>query len=126
MKLSSLFLFNIYLFYLFIFYIFLAASGLSYGMWGSFIAAQALRCGAGSSLWHGLLSSCGTQAPGHVGSVVAAVGLSCPMVCWILVPRPGLEPVSPEMEGGFFTTGPPGKSLSSLLVPCFSFVIIFL
>ena len=26
------------------------------------------------------------------------------------LPRPGLEPVSPELAGGFLTTAPPGKS----------------
>ena len=25
---------------------------------------------------------------------------------------PGIEPASPALEGGFFTTGPPGKSPS--------------
>ena len=32
-------------------------------------------------------------------------------VCGILVPRPGTELLSPELEGRFLTTGPPGKSL---------------
>ena len=74
------------------------------------------------------LSSCGARAPGHIGSVVcgmralslrhassvvAARGLSCPTACGILVPQPGMEPMSPALEGGFFTTGPPGKSLQS-------------
>ena len=27
------------------------------------------------------------------------------------LPRPGLEPVSPALAGGFLTTAPPGKSL---------------
>ena len=26
------------------------------------------------------------------------------------LPRPGIEPVSPALAGGFLTTGPPGKS----------------
>ena len=60
-------------------------------------------------LW---LSSCGTWAQ---------------MICsmWDL-PGPGFEPVSPELAGGFFTIGPPGKpqQLSSLkahqLLPQFS------
>ena len=65
------------------------------------------------------LSSCGTQALGHVGAVVCgtqvhpivvACGLSCPTACGILVPGPGLEPASPALEGGFSSTGPPGKS----------------
>ena len=43
-------------------------------------------------------------------SVVVAQGLSCPVAYGILVPRPGIEPVSPALEGGFLTTGPPGKS----------------
>ena len=47
----------------------------------------------------------------HAGSLVDAHGLSCPVACGILVPRPGIEPASPALEGGFFTTGPPGKSL---------------
>ena len=59
---------------------------------------------------HGLLSSCGTWALEHAGSVVAAHGLSCPTLCGILVPRPGIEPASPALEGGFLTTVPPGKS----------------
>ena len=46
----------------------------------------------------------------HVSSVVVACGLSCPEACGILVPLPGIEPMSPALEGGFFTTGPPGKS----------------
>ena len=41
-----------------------------------------------------------------------ARGLSSPAACGILVPRPGIEPPSPVLEGGFSTTGPPGKSLS--------------
>ena len=28
----------------------------------------------------------------------------------VLVPRPGIEPMSPALEGRFVTTGPPGKS----------------
>ena len=41
-------------------------------------------------------SSCGSQA-----------WLPCSM--WILVSRPGIESVSPELAGGLSTTGPPGK-----------------
>ena len=56
------------------------------------------------------LSSCGVRAPEHVGSVAAARGLSCPTACGILVPPPGIEPMSPALEGRFLPTGPPGKS----------------
>ena len=59
----------------------------------------------------GLLSSCGTWAPGCVGSGIVVRGLSCPEACGILVFRSGIQPASPALEGGFFTTGPPGKSL---------------
>ncbi len=30
--------------------------------------------------------------------------------CGILVPRPGIEPTSPALEGEVLTTGPPAKS----------------
>ena len=46
------------------------------------------------------LSSCGSRAQ-----------LLCGM--WDL-PRPGLEPVSPALAGGFSTTAPPGKPVSFL------------
>ena len=66
----------------------------------------------------GLLSSCGPRGPEHMGSVVVAcvlsscgAGLSCPTACGILVPRPGIEPTSPALEGRFLTTGPRGNSL---------------
>ena len=57
--------------------------------------------------------SCGMQALSLrcVGSVVAALRLSCPAACGILVPRPRIKPTSPALEGRFFSTGPPGKSL---------------
>ena len=38
------------------------------------------------------------------------------MACGILVPRPGIEPASSALEGGFLTTGPPGKSLQYRLL----------
>ena len=38
-------------------------------------------------------------------------GLSCPVAWEILVPQPGIEPMSPALEGGFIATGSPGKSL---------------
>ena len=46
------------------------------------------------------------------GSVVAVHGLSCHEACEVLVPQPGIEPASPALEGRFFTTEPPRKSLS--------------
>ena len=38
------------------------------------------------------------------------------MACGILVPRPGIKPTFPALEGGFFTPGPPGKSLEHLFI----------
>ena len=64
-------------------FIYLAASGLSYG----------------------------TQALGHMVSVVMKRRLSCSVACGILIPQPGIEPMSPALPSGFSTTGPPGKSL---------------
>ena len=43
-------------------------------------------------------------------SSIADLGLSCSEAGGILVPRPGIEPLSPALQGGFLTTGPPGKS----------------
>ena len=40
-------------------------------------------------------------APRHVG---------------ILVPQPGIEPMTPALQGRFLTTGPPGKSPGLLFV----------
>ena len=37
-------------------------------------------------------------------------GLCFPAACGILVPQPGMEPVSPALEGRVLTTGPPGRS----------------
>ena len=51
----------------------------------------------------GLLSSC--------GSVVTVCGLHCPLAYEILVPQPGIKPLSPALEGRFSTIGPPGKPL---------------
>ena len=45
-----------------------------------------------------------------VGSLVVVCGLSCSAAPGMLVPWSEIEPVSPALEGRFFTTGPPGKS----------------
>ena len=78
---------------------------------------QALHCGtwalehAGSVVAVCGLSRCDSQALECTGSVVAAHRLSCPTACEILLPQPGIEPMSPALEGGFLTTGPTGNSL---------------
>ena len=60
--------------------------------------------------------SCGAQALGYSGFVAAAREhessglavvvhrLSCPAVCGILVPRPGIKPVFPALAHRFLTT----------------------
>ena len=47
-------------------------------------------------------------------SVVEAPRLSCPEACGVLVSGPGIEPPSPALVGGFFTAGPPVRSLHCL------------
>ena len=86
-------------------YVFLAVSGLSCSMRDLLLwcAGSSLRC-EGFSL-----------VVAQAGSVVEAHGLHCPATCGILVPRPGIKPKSPALEGGFLTTGPPGKSLHLFL-----------
>ena len=49
-----------------------------------------------------------------MGSVVEVLGLCCSAAYEILVPRPGTEPVSPALQGGFLTTGPSGSPWASL------------
>ena len=41
--------------------------------------------------------------------LVEACELLVAACVWDLVPRPGLEPVSPALAGRFSTTAPPGK-----------------
>ena len=43
----------------------------------------------------------------------AALGLCGLTACRVLISWPGIEPTSPALEGGFLTTGSPGKSLKS-------------
>ena len=50
------------------------------------------------------LSCCRAWALGAPASVFVAHGLSCPTACGILVPRPGIEPMSPVNH---WTTGKP-------------------
>ena len=88
------------IFFLFFFFFFFpAASGLSCSMRDLFVAAR------------GPLSSCGvlvfSLSLWCAGS--RARELSCPRACGILVPQPGIKPVSPALEGRFFTARPPGK-----------------
>ena len=78
------------------------------------VAFRIFSCGARTFQCSSFLSNCGVQASGHMGSVVAECGLICPLASGILVPQPGTESTSPELEGGFLTPGPPEKSLKIL------------
>ena len=60
----------------------------------------------------------------HAGSFVAAMGLSscgpwAELLCgtWDRSSPTRIEPVSPALQDRFLSTGPPGKSLSFLLMP---------
>ena len=114
--LSSVFFFFFLIFFN-LFYLFLAALGLRFcarafsscGKRGPlFITARVpLTIAASPVAEHRLqmrgLSNCGSQAQ-------LLRGMWDP-------PRPGLEPVSPALAGGFLTTAPPGKSLFNLNIP---------
>ena len=52
---------------------------------------------------------------GPWGAVAAAHRLSCLSACGISVLWLGMEPASPALQGGFLTTGLPGKSLMTFL-----------
>ena len=43
----------------------------------------------------------------------------------ILVPGPVIEPVSPALEGGFLTTGSPGKSQRELSMEGLNYFVFF-
>ena len=45
----------------------------------------------------------------HWGSVVGAHGFNCTGAGGILISQPGIEPMSPALEGVFLTPEPPGK-----------------
>ena len=54
------------------------------------------------------LRSCGSFCCSSL-ILIMDYGLRCFVECGILVPRPGIEPVSPVLQSRFLTTGPPGK-----------------
>ena len=56
-------------------------------------------------LWH-----TDSSVPRQVESSVAAYGLSDSAACGFLGPPPGIKLESLALQGGFLTTGPPGKS----------------
>ena len=121
-----IFLINLFIYYLFIFGC-VGSSLLRVGFPQLRRVGATLCCGAQASYCHGF-SCCGARALGARASVVASHRLSscgsralerrlssCDTQAQLLcgmwgLPRPGLEPVSPALAGGFLTTAPPGKS----------------
>ena len=95
----------------------MAASGLSCGTWEFHCSMQDLHCSMRDlSLRHVGFSSCIARASLSLCCTGSrACRLSCPAVCGILVPWPGIEPRLLALEGGFLTTGPPGKSHKSFI-----------
>ena len=81
-NLGQLSMSHFFVFFFFLIFLYLAASGLT----------EALNL---SSL--------------HTDSLVVALGFSCSKACGILVPQPGIKLASPALQGGFLTTGPPGR-----------------
>ena len=87
----------------FFLFVLMIPCNLFYNIYFIYLAALGLSCD--TSDLH-----CGTQA-----SQVSAHGIICPAACEILVPRAGIKPTYSTLEGGFLTTGPPGKSLHCFL-----------
>ena len=82
----------------------------------SLVAEHGLYSAGSAVVAHGL-SSCGSWALEHrLSSCGARAQLLHGM--WD-PPRPGLEPMSPALAGGFPTTAPPGKPIHTVLKPTF-------
>ena len=64
--------------------------------------------------WGGGGIGCTGSSPQHPTSLAAVHRLGWPTAYGLLVPQPGIKPVSPALEGKFLITGPPGKSLEMI------------
>ena len=94
---------------------------LSRGAWGLLC-----RCGVQASHCRGF-SRCGARPRGACTSEVATRWLSsCGTHGMWDLPRSGIEPVSAALQGGFLTTGSPGKSSRSLLIVYFVYSIVYM
>ena len=65
---------------------------------------------SGKSGSFSLLWQAGTQALWLLHAGLSSCGVCCSVACGILVPRPGIKPTSPALQGGFLSTRPPEKS----------------
>ena len=113
---SYFFFFNLILFiYFWLHWVFVAVRRLSLVVASG--GYSSLPCAGFSLQWLRLLRSTGSRCAGFssCGSRALECRLSsCGPRAWLLcgtwdLPGPGLEPVSPELAGGFLTTGPPGS-----------------
>ena len=86
----------------------------SCGEGGTFLAVGGLLL-AVASLAEGIGPRLSGLSLQHAGSVAVTPGLRVLCRRWDL-PRPGIEPGSPALAGGFLSTVPPGKSEGSVLV----------
>ena len=64
---------------------------------------------------------CQVSSAMHRLSLVAGQKLSCSKAYGILIPPPGIKPTSLALEGGFYTTGAPRKSLTLRFLPVGNF-----
>ena len=71
-------------------------------------------CGAGASCCHGF-SRCGARAVGHAGFSIVVGRFSCPVACGIFQDQ-GPKPCPPAWQGGFLTTGAPGKPSNRVIL----------
>ena len=114
---SFFFLFCFFLFiYFWLHWVFVAVCGLS-----PVVASgdhPSLWCAGLSLRWPLPLQSKGSRRAGFSSYGLQALECrlsSCGTWAWLLcgmwdLPRPGLEPMSPALAGGFLTTASPGKS----------------
>ena len=103
---------SLFFFFLIFIYLFLVVLGLRWGAQAShcsgFSCCRTQAAGVSASVVaEGWLSNCGSRAPEHwLRSCSTPASLLLTM--WEL-PRPGVEPMTPALAGGFSTTRPPGK-----------------
>ena len=71
------------------------------------------------------LSGCVTSAPEHTGSVVAVHGLSFLEAGGLSVPRQGIDPTSPAVQGGFLTMGTRGVPVFKVLIEFVTILLLF-
>ena len=104
-------------FYFWLCWVFVAVRGLSLVVASG--GYSSLRCAGFSLRWLLLLQSTGSRRMGFSSCSTWSRALerrpsSCGAWAQLLrgmwdLPRPGLEPLSPALAGGFLTTAPPGK-----------------